>query len=258
MRVARAFLLVLSGTFLASAAGAKSSDHGGALTARPGAAPLTLAAGETTLPDGSLVYRPAALPAGERPLLVILHGFGQDPTNFLRSFTHWANRCGAILIGPVAQHVTWDIIARSRDLDTRLTRPSRPPMKFGQDARRIDADLAALFAMAPVDPRHVALLGFSDGASYSLSLGLANPQLFPWVMSFSPGFALWPNKVALGQKLFIAHGTKDSRLDFANTRDGIVKPLRDAGVDVQFRQFDGDHVLIRPIVQESLTLAFGC
>lgn len=258
MGTARAFLLALSATFIAAAASAKTSDNGGWLAARPSAAPLTLAVGETRLANGSLVYRPPNLPTGARPLLVILHGFGQDPTNFLRSFTHWADRCGAILIGPVAQHVTWDIIARSRDLDNRVTRPSVAPKKFGQDARRIDRDLALLFADAPIDPDRVALLGFSDGASYALSLGLANPRLFPSIIAFSPGFALWPDRVALRQKVFIAHGTKDTRLAFANTRDGIVKPLQETGVDVQFRQFEGDHVLVRPIVQESLTLAFGC
>lgn len=242
----------------ASCAKAKPSDNGSALAARPGTPRLTLAAGETTLPDHSLVYRPATLPPGPRPLLVILHGFGQDPANFLRSFKHWSDRCGVILIGPVASNVTWDIIAKSRDLESRRSAPSKAPMRFGVDARRIDRDLGALFAYAPIDPAHVALLGFSDGASYSLSLGLANPQLFRWVISFSPGFALWPPSVALAQRVFIAHGTKDSRLDFANTRDGIVQPLRQAGVNVEFRQFDGDHVLVQPIVQESLADAFGC
>ena len=104
----------------------------------------------------------------------------------------------------------------------------------------------------------MSLLGFSDGASYALSLGLANPQLFRWVIALSPGFAVFPKSVALGQKLFIAHGTRDSRLDFARTRDGIVKPLRDAGMDVAFRQFDGDHVIVPSIAGEALQLSFGC
>jgi phospholipase/carboxylesterase len=253
MRAALGLLL-----FAASASHAAPYDARGALAARPGAVTSTLAGGESRLPDGALVYRPATAPAGPRPLLVILHGFGQDPTGFERSFKRWADRCGAVMIGPVARDVTWDMIATSRALDTRRTRPSQPPMRFGQDARRIDRDLAALFAAAPIDPARVALLGFSDGASYALSLGLANPELFRWVIALSPGFALWPDRVALKQKIFIAHGTRDSRLDFSATRDGIVKPLRDAGLDVRFRQFDGDHVLVRPIVQESLKLAFGC
>ncbi len=248
MRAALAILLAAS----------SHPDNGGALVSRPAPTVLTLPAGETRLPEGSLAYRPATLPAGPRPILVILHGFGQDPEAFTRSFRHWADRCGAVLIGPVAKQVTWDVIATSRDLETRRTRPSLAPMRFGEDERRIDRDLTALFAAVPADPRRIALLGFSDGASYSLSLGLANPDLFPWVIAFSPGFALWPKGAALRQKIFIAHGMHDSRLPFEATRDGIVKPLRDAGLDVQFRTFDGDHVLVRPIVQESLKLAFGC
>jgi len=237
---------------------ATPADDRGKLSAHPTASALTLAAGETRLPDGSLAYRPSQLPPGPLPLLVIFHGFGQDPAQFTRSFKHWADRCGVVLVGPVAKDITWDVIATSRELDTRRTRPSLAPTRFGADARRIDRDLGTLFAAAPIDPKRITLLGFSDGASYSLSLGLANPQLFSWVVAFSPGFALWPKKAALSQKIFIAHGTHDSRLPFEATRDGIVKPLRDAGVDVQFRTFNGDHVLVRPIVQESLRFAFGC
>ena len=39
-----------------------------------------------------------------------------------------------------------------------------------------------------VDPSRVAVGGFSDGASYALSLGLTNGDLFTHVLAFSPGF----------------------------------------------------------------------
>ena len=39
-----------------------------------------------------------------------------------------------------------------------------------------------------VDASHLAISGFSDGASYALSLGRANADLFTHVIAFSPGF----------------------------------------------------------------------
>jgi len=38
------------------------------------------------------------------------------------------------------------------------------------------------------DPARVTLGGFSDGATYALSIGLANGDLFPQVIGCSPGF----------------------------------------------------------------------
>lgn len=41
-----------------------------------------------------------------------------------------------------------------------------------------------------IDPAHVAIGGFSDGASCALSLGLVNGDLFTHVMAFSPGLVV--------------------------------------------------------------------
>lgn len=230
----------------------------GELIARPGASPLTLAAGETRLDSGGYIYRPATLPAGPRPLLVLLHGHSQDNGQFIRMLEPWANHCGAIIFAPRAKRITWDIIATAKRLESSRSAPRNAPKKFGGDAGRIDAELQSLFAAAPVDPDKVAIMGFSDGASYALSLGLPNPDLFKWVIALSPGFALWPDQVALSQRVFIAHGQKDQRLAFANTRDGIVTPLKQAKVPVEFREFDGDHVMVGSIVREALKLSTGC
>lgn len=250
--------MIASAALLCSTSTAAKPTHGDpALRARPILTALVLPAGESRLGHRAFVYRPTALPRGPHPLLVILHGHGQAPQPFLRMFEKWADRCGAIVLAPVAEATTWDIIAQALEFDGRATRPARPTLRFANDARRIDEGLKELFGAAPIDPNRVALLGFSDGATYALSLGLANPHLFPWIIALSPGFVLWPEQVARKQKVFIAHGTRDSRLDFTNTRDGIVKPLRAAGMDVEFRPFDGDHVMVASIMQEALGLAFG-
>ena len=260
MRRAGARLAIAALSGLLAAAAAHSADIAkGELGARPSpAAPLQLAAGETQLKSRGFIYRPANLPPGPRPLLVLLHGHSHDHHQFIRMFEPWADHCGAIVFAPRAERITWDIIHTARTLQTRRSAPATAPKKFGADAKRLDAELRDLFAAAPIDPAKVAVLGFSDGASYALSLGLANPGLFKWVVALSPGFALWPDQVAHAQRVFVAHGKSDRKLDFANTRDGIVAPLRQADVEVEFREFDGDHILVAPIIRDALRLSTGC
>lgn len=48
-----------------------------------------------------------------------------------------------------------------------------------------------------VDTTRLGVGGFSDGASYALSLGLTNGDLFTHVIAFSPG-ALYPKESRFG------------------------------------------------------------
>ncbi len=53
--------------------------------------------------------------------------------------------------------------------------------------------------------------GFSDGASYALSIGLTNGDLFTHVVAFSPGFAS-PVTYTGKPPVFVSHGTHDEVL----------------------------------------------
>lgn len=71
-----------------------------------------------------------------------------------------------------------------------------------------DEALAHTFEHYTVDPSRVAIGGFSDGASYALSLGLGNGDLFRHIIAFSPGFAVPPRQLG-SPRIFMSHGTKD-------------------------------------------------
>jgi predicted esterase len=86
----------------------------------------------------------------------------------------------------------------------------------------------------------MALVGFSDGATYSLSLGLANGDLFTHVIAYSPGFIV--SSADQGTpKFFISHGKQDPILPIARTSREIVSVLRSRGYDVHYVEFDGGH-----------------
>lgn len=160
------------------AARAQADATAGELSARPVAGVETAgASGLRPLDLGeasALLYVPETLPADRpAPLVVMLHGAGGNARHSLDLARTHADRHGFILLAPSSAAATWDIIAARR---------------YGPDVRAIDAALARVFADHAVDLARVAVAGFSDGASYALSLGLANGDLFRHVIAFSPGF----------------------------------------------------------------------
>ncbi|HUP66976.1 MAG TPA: dienelactone hydrolase family protein [Sphingomicrobium sp.] len=215
------------------------------LRARPSPTGPALAAGETALANGAVAYHPVKA-AGPLPLLVILHGAGGYPQGFLQKMEPLADKIGVILLAPHSSGRTWDLVENMQTGDQPWT---------GPDARRLDQALADLFKKSSVDPSHVVLLGFSDGASYALSLGLSNPKLFTAVIALSPGMLAPLSRADHHQRIYIAHGQSDHVLPFVATRD-IVDALRRDGADVHFRPFDGDHRIDPESLTEGLDWAF--
>ena len=122
---------------------------------------------------------------------------------------------------------------------------------YGPDVGFVDRALAAAFARCAVDPARLAVGGFSDGASYALSIGITNGDLFPHVLAFSPGFA-----VPAGQhgrpRMFVSHGTRDEVLAIDRTSRRIVPRLERAGYDVRYREFEGPHAVPPAIARQAV------
>jgi predicted esterase len=59
---------------------------------------------------------------------------------------------------------------------------------YGPDVDFINRSMSYVFDRYAVDPARLGIAGFSDGASYALSLGLPNGDLFSHIIAFSPGF----------------------------------------------------------------------
>jgi phospholipase/carboxylesterase len=101
------------------------------------------------------------------------------------------------------------------------------------------------------------LVGFSDGASYALSLGLANPAIFRGIIAFAPGFHVEPAVINPRQRLFVAHSPTDQVLAFERTRDDTVASLKKAGFDLSFRQFDGGHRVDKALLSDGVDYVLG-
>jgi phospholipase/carboxylesterase len=122
---------------------------------------------------------------------------------------------------------------------------------FGADVKYIDRVLKDVFPKVAVDPARIAIAGFSDGASYALSLGLTNGDLFTRVAAFSPGFFL-PGGLVGKPPVYISHGTGDTILPINSTSRRLVPQLTRAGYAVKYHEFDGPHTVPPGIAQEGI------
>jgi len=237
-------MLLIAGALL-GASGQARADRMGSLYAAPRRVVTRLPSGITRLTSFAYVYRPVSLP-DRAPLLVLLHGAGGQASLVLDRYKPNADRRGAIVVALESTDVTWHI----RPLANGYA-------DFGSDPERLDVALTQLFSKANVDPNKIALLGFSDGASFALSLGLINPQLFRTIVAFSPGYAVIPPDVDRSQRLFIAHGRQDDILPFAHVVDDIVPALKAAGLEPHPYWFNGGHSVDDTVLNAALDFVLG-
>ena len=135
-----------------------------------------------------------------------------------------AETLGLVLLAPDSRGGTWDAINGT----------------FLDDVQFIDRAFTHVFSRVRVDASRVRIVGFSDGGSYSLSVGMINGDLFSRVAAFSPGFIIQGPPTGK-PKMFITHGTRDGVLPIDQASRLIVPQLRGAGYEVEYFEFDGGH-----------------
>jgi predicted esterase len=190
--------------------------------------------------DG-LVYVPQTYDPGvPAPLAVMFHGGGAGARGGLKPFLNAADRRGTILVAPDSRGRTWDVLMGG----------------FGPDVDFIGRALEQTFSNYAIDRERIAAEGFSDGASYALSIGLTNGDLFHDIIAFSPGFAA-PARRKGSPAIFISHGTRDGVLPITSTSRKIVPRLRTAGYDVTYEEFDGGHAAPDSIATRALRWWLG-
>lgn len=196
-----------------------------------GVQPLGLGAardGVLYVPQGYRADRPA-------PLVLTLHGATGSGARAIERLRPLADAAGLLLLSPDSRQHTWDVLTGG----------------FGPDVAFINDALEQVVVRFAVDPARIAIEGFSDGASYALSLGIANGDLFPWVIAFSPGFAVPPGRAGL-PRFFVSHGTMDRVLPIDQCSRRLVPALRAAGYDVTYTEFPGPHTVPREIAQAAV------
>ena len=186
---------------------------------KPGTYPLGLRRGR----DGVLYLPPQYTHDAPIPLVLLLHGAGGSGARAAQRFKPYADELGMAFVAPDSTAATWD-------RNDRLT----------SDVEFIDRALAVAFRRINTTADRLRIGGFSDGASYSLSVGITNGDLFARILALSPGFC-GPALPRGKPELYFTHGTRDDILPIDITSRRIVPMLQRAGYVVQYHEFDGKH-----------------
>lgn len=184
----------------------------------------------------ALIYLPAGY-RRDRPaaFALMLHGAGGSARDVVANSGPLSDATNTIILGVDSRGVSWDILSG----------------RYGPDIVFIDQALDWTFSRCAVDRTHLAIGGFSDGASYGLSVGLANGDLFTHIMAFSPGFMVPPALVGR-PGIFISHGTEDRVLEIDSTSRKFVPQLQRAGYKLRYREFAGPHTVPPDIARDAL------
>lgn len=237
----RNFCLLASGSLASVAAGACVRSGGllndGRITARPREGVKSSAPGRIALERNAILHVPNNATQSPLPLLVMLHGATQNAEDMFWYLGTTPDETGVVVFAPNAHDTTWDAIGGG---------------SFGEDVVHLNRALEHVFETVAIDPARMAIGGFSDGATYGLSLGLINGDLFPRVVAFSPGFLI--DGMPHGKpRVFISHGTHDHILPIDRCGRRIAAGLISRGYEVTFREFDGDHEIPADVAREGLT-----
>jgi phospholipase/carboxylesterase len=163
--------------------------------------------------------------AGPRPLIVVLHGYGDKPERNAGRFREAAAKAGAILAAPSA------------------LRPGPQGRGFSWTFRD-EAEWWVLRAIErigadhPVDPEKVILAGFSQGANVALTVGLKHPRRFAGLLPIGGHYEahLMPAPDGGGPRVYLLTGDEDP---FAYTFRTAAAALRGAGLEVRLRMVPG-------------------
>jgi phospholipase/carboxylesterase len=198
----------------------------------------SVSVGTTIITSGqrrAILHVPPTYRPGEAlPLVIAFHGGGGDASNWVE-YPKRTDAARMIFLAPESQGSTWDVLIRG----------------FGVDVAFVNTAIAETFDRCSIDASRVALMGFSDGATYAIALGLANGDVVRSVIVHSPG-----NYIDVQRRgtpgFFFSHGTDDPVFPPADTSGFIIPILRRFGSPVEYVEFAGGHEVPASIEDQAI------
>lgn len=185
-------------------------------------------------PKFTVLKVPSSLAVADTtPLLVLLHGFGANERDLVplaqslsSRFEVWAVRGPRELGGDRAAWFSLQPSTEGPKVDPAEVEHARTQLAAWLKARA---------------PRPVYLLGFSQGATMSLSIALSEPTLIKGAVAIAGRVpANTPVTKGAGPAVLILQGTRDAMIAPANA-ESAEQSLQQAGRTVERQSFDAAH-----------------
>ena len=198
------------------------TDPGVEVTSGPG---LITISNASTL--GYLLLPDPIEPARAYPLLTVRHGAGRQDELLVRAYRDEPARRDALFFIPRSTRPTRDLIVGQ----------DRPDLDFLEQA------YGEIYGRFRIDHGRQALIGYSDGASYALAVGLSNPKMFSAVMGWAAGFVVFDSAAIAPTdprpRVLLEHGTHDPVFPFEEIAVRNCAILRRLGYEVELRVDQG-------------------
>lgn len=187
--------------------------------------------GEVRIEQGdarAVLLTPSKIEPGKQyPLFTVLHGAGRQDEMLTKACQGEPDRRDAFFLIPRSVEPTWDLIVggEAKDIDF---------LAYAYDL---------IYRRYPIDPKRQVLIGYSDGASYALSLALSNPGLFDAALCWAAGFVML-DPTALAPEapkpsIYLEYGTHDELFPFERIALPMKENLTRAGYPVEFSVDEG-------------------
>ncbi|MDI9227982.1 hypothetical protein QMZ20_18610 [Serratia bockelmannii] len=185
-----------------------------------------------TLSDYSASLSPPSLKSSApAPLVIFFHGAGGEDAGALAQLHNLSETFRFILFAPRSGADSWDLLRGG----------------WGEDADAVVRQLAWLKNRYKIDDKHIVMAGFSDGASYALSLGGRCAEVTHSV-AWSPGFYLGN---VTGKNIFISHADNDRVLPYCMTQR-MARELEVNNNNLIFRFHQAGHSVPGTFVEDAL------
>lgn len=193
-----------------------------------------------------------AEPEDTLPMIVAIHGLGDDPDHFAHLFDAFPGTARLILpqgVDPTEQGGwSWfPIRARSQDVEGLAT-------GIEASADKLAAMIAALEKTRPTAGAPI-VTGFSQGGMLSFTLAVKHPEAVGFAVPVGGWLPppLWPEAGPTNAhpRIVALHGTADNAVHFEPTKT-CVDALTDKGYTVELKAYEGVRHAIPPQVRTDL------
>ena len=175
------------------------------------------------------------------PLVVALHGYGDNAAAFHDLWKSATDSLGFVLLTPQGEERTKEGFGWA----------------WGSNAERaVQISIDIVRKVVHVDPKRVYLTGFSLGGSLCYKLGLKYPHIFhglaPLGAPFDKKF-LSENRTLQNLRVYIGHGTLEN--NFSTSAQAAANMLQDLGAKVNLVPYEGiGHGLPEPKEKELIKI----
>lgn len=190
------------------------------------------------------IYEPIG--GGLHPTLLTLHGFGANTLDLLGLAPHLSG--GKFLVvcpqGPFQVPISdaavgygWFPITGAGPINVQAVLDAREQLK---------TFLADAFERYPIDPKRLAIVGFSQGGVMAYSLGLCEPERYAGLAALSSWLpkdllSTFPDVPATEQlPVLIQHGSQDELVDVGRARQSV-ETLQNVNVPLTYREYEMGH-----------------